>query len=128
MGGGFALLLVADHGFAVASTNYGGLPKRFDSFVGRACPVVGSYGAKDRSLRGTAAKLEGALTAAGVPHDVKEYAEAGHSFLNDHDPSELNALVVLLASDLQQPLSRPVSDRCPAAHSRLLRRAPPFGP
>ena len=97
MGGGFALLLVADHGFAAASTNYGGLPKRFDSFVGRACPVVGSYGAKDRSLRGTAAKLERALAAAGVPHDVKEYAEAGHSFLNDHDPSEFNALVVLLA-------------------------------
>ena len=26
-----------------------------------------------------------ALTAAGVAHDVKEYPEAGHSFLNDHN-------------------------------------------
>jgi len=25
------------------------------------------------------------LTAVGVEHDVKEYPEAGHSFLNDHE-------------------------------------------
>jgi carboxymethylenebutenolidase len=97
MGGGFALLLVADHGFAAASTNYGALPKNFDTFVSRACPVVGSYGAKDRSLRGAAAKLDRSLTAVGIPHDVKEYSDAGHSFLNDHDPAEFNALIVLLA-------------------------------
>ena len=29
------------------------------------------------------ARLDEALTAAGVVHDVKEYANAGHSFLND---------------------------------------------
>ena len=28
-------------------------------------------------------RLEEALTSRGVPHDVKEYPEAGHSFLND---------------------------------------------
>ncbi len=32
-----------------------------------------------------AATLESALTRAGVRHDVKEYPEAGHSFLNRHD-------------------------------------------
>jgi carboxymethylenebutenolidase len=32
-----------------------------------------------------------------VAHDVKEYPDAGHSFLNDHDPAEFNALIVLLA-------------------------------
>ncbi len=97
MGGGFALQLVVDHGFAVASTNYGGIPRRFETFLDSACPIIGSYGGKDRSLRGTAAKLNQVLTAARVPHDVKEYPEAGHSFLNDHDPSEFNALVVWLA-------------------------------
>jgi carboxymethylenebutenolidase len=97
MGGGFALLVVADHGFAVASTNYGSIPRDFDSFLDRSCPIIGSYGAKDWSLRGAAGKLERALTAADVPHDVKEYPEAGHSFLNDHDPREFNALVVLAA-------------------------------
>ena len=28
--------------------------------------------------------MERALTANGVEHDVKEYPDAGHSFLNDH--------------------------------------------
>jgi carboxymethylenebutenolidase len=90
MGGGFALLLVADHGFAVASANYGTIPRHFSDFVDRACPIVGSYGAKDRMLRGAAGKLEDALTAASVAHDVKEYADAGHMFLNDHDPGDLS--------------------------------------
>lgn len=52
MGGGFALMVVAGHGFSVASTNYGTVPKDFERFVSRACPVIGSYGARDRSLRG----------------------------------------------------------------------------
>ncbi|HYA69438.1 MAG TPA: dienelactone hydrolase family protein, partial [Acidimicrobiales bacterium] len=38
-----------------------------------------------RSLRGAADRLERSLSTAGVPHDVKEYPEAGHGFLNDHD-------------------------------------------
>jgi carboxymethylenebutenolidase len=35
--------------------------------------------------RGAAARLEQALAAAGVEHDVKEYPQAGHEFLNDHE-------------------------------------------
>lgn len=34
---------------------------------------------------GAADRLDRALTAAGVEHDVKEYPEAGHAFLNDHE-------------------------------------------
>jgi carboxymethylenebutenolidase len=84
MGGGFALL-TAGRGFDASAPNYGHLPKRLDEALGGACPVVASYGGKDRSLRGTAAKLEAALERAGVEHDVKEYPDAGHSFLNRHD-------------------------------------------
>ncbi|HKT04836.1 MAG TPA: dienelactone hydrolase family protein, partial [Rugosimonospora sp.] len=82
MGGAFALL-VAGRGFDASSVNYGVLPRRLDPVVREACPVVASYGARDRSLRGAAAKLEAALERAAVPHDVKEYPAAGHSFLND---------------------------------------------
>ena len=48
-----------------------------------ACPIVGSFGGKDFSLRGAAAKLETALSNAGIENDVKEYPTAGHAFLND---------------------------------------------
>ena len=47
-------------------------------FLKGACPIVGSYGGKDRSLRGTAGRLDRALTAAGVEHDVKEYPGGPH--------------------------------------------------
>lgn len=82
MGGGFALA-AATLGFGVASANYARLPKNLDEALAGACPVIGSYGGKDRSLVGAAATLDGALTRLGVDHDVKEYPEAGHSFLND---------------------------------------------
>jgi carboxymethylenebutenolidase len=87
MGGGLALLLAPDRGFSVASVNYGTAPKDAytSSFLANACPIVGSYGGKDRTLRGVAARLGGVLTAVGVEHDVKEYPEAGHGFINDHD-------------------------------------------
>jgi carboxymethylenebutenolidase len=83
MGGGFALVAASGHGFEVASANYGMLPRDLDDDLGGACPIVGSYGGRDGSLKGAAQKLVGALTRLGVPHDVKEYPSAGHSFLND---------------------------------------------
>jgi carboxymethylenebutenolidase len=92
MGGAFALALAPAHGFAVSSVNYGMLPKDVESLLAGACPIVGSYGAKDRWLQGAAAKLERALESQGVPHDVKEYADAGHSFLNEHDPADASIL------------------------------------
>ena len=84
MGGGFALLLASGHGFSAASVNYGGpLPKDVDDFLRVSCPVVGSYGGKSRWEQGVADQLEQALQRALIPHDVKEYPEAGHSFMNN---------------------------------------------
>lgn len=82
MGGGFALL-TASRGYDVAASNYGQLPRDLDGALAGACPIVGSFGGRDRGLKNAAAKLETALTSLGVEHDIKEYPTAGHAFLND---------------------------------------------
>jgi carboxymethylenebutenolidase len=82
MGGGFALM-TANQGFAAAAANYGPLPKDLDAALTGACPIVGSYGGKDMSLKGAVARLETALTERDIPHDLKEYPDAGHSFMDE---------------------------------------------
>jgi carboxymethylenebutenolidase len=54
-----------------------------DQALAGACPIVASYGGRDRQLKGAAARLESALDRLGVVHEVKEYPQAGHGFLND---------------------------------------------
>ncbi len=82
MGGRFALVAAAGHGFDASSVNYGMLPSTPDVLAG-ACPIVASYGGRDVALAGAADKVDLHLTRLGVAHDVKEYPRAGHSFLND---------------------------------------------
>lgn len=97
MGGGFALIAAAS-GFDVSAVNYGKLPEKLDKVAADACPIVGSYGGRDRSLRGAAAKLDTALKRAGVDHDVKEYPSASHAFLNEklNGPAPLRPLLKVL--------------------------------
>jgi carboxymethylenebutenolidase len=84
LGGGFAVQMAPGHGFVAASVNYS--QGRGDPAVALrgACPIVGSFGRKDGTLRGAAQKLDRALEALGIDHDVKEYPDAGHAFLNEH--------------------------------------------
>src|SRR6202453_5258029 len=57
MGGGFALLSAGD-GYDVAAVNYGQLPRDLDETLADACPIVASYGGRDRQLRGAASRLD----------------------------------------------------------------------
>jgi carboxymethylenebutenolidase len=84
-GGGFALVAGAQPGFSAAAVNYGVVPSDRSRLDG-LCPVVGSYGARDRIVgRKMAERLERHLSALGVPHDVKTYDGAGHSFFSKLD-------------------------------------------
>jgi len=82
MGGGFALLCAPRDGFAAVSVNYGEVPADAEAFLEGACPVVGSFGARDPMGAQPPSRLEQALTSLGVPHDIKVYPEAGHRFMH----------------------------------------------
>jgi len=81
-GGGFALLAAVRPGFSAAAVNYGNVPAERSRLDG-VCPVVAGYGARDRVVgRKMAKRLERHLSELGVPHDVKSYDDAGHSYFS----------------------------------------------
>lgn len=81
-GGGFALAVAPTGRFAAAGVNYGAVPRSRERLVG-ICPVVASYGRLDKVIGPHGDRLERHLEALGVPHDVKTYDGAGHSFFSD---------------------------------------------
>jgi len=78
-----------DRRLAAVGPFYGAVP-RPRAAVRRLCPVVGSWPGRDFTTK-AAGVLESELTAAGIPHDLKEYPGARHSFFNDrwrtYDPA-----------------------------------------
>jgi carboxymethylenebutenolidase len=90
MGGGFAIAWACTDDRLKAVAPYYGTNPRPLSAVARSCPLVGSYPERDFTAR-SARKLETELERHGIPHDVKIYAGARHSFFNDrsraYDPA-----------------------------------------
>jgi carboxymethylenebutenolidase len=82
MGGGFALVLAGQPGWSASSVNYGILPKDLAAVLDGACPIVASFGGRDRGLAGAAERLSDAAETAGVTIDVREYPQARHGFIN----------------------------------------------
>ena len=99
MGGGYAVALAANRGFAGASVNYGGCPADAEEWLPQSCPIVGSFGGSDNSPLGARAgkRLGELLTELEVPHDVKVYPGVGHGFMNDHAPEDQTLLLRFLA-------------------------------
>jgi carboxymethylenebutenolidase len=85
LGGGFALIAATKPGFRAAAVNYGDVPKDRAKLDG-VCPVVASFGSRDRMFgRNMAERLEAHLSALAVSHDIHTYDHAGHSFFSKHD-------------------------------------------
>jgi carboxymethylenebutenolidase len=83
MGGGFALLCGPREGFGAVAVNYGDVPKNAEQALAGACPVVASFGARDRGMRKDVPEtLERALTVLEIPHDVQVYPGSGHRFMS----------------------------------------------
>ncbi|NCD20585.1 MAG: dienelactone hydrolase family protein [Actinobacteria bacterium] len=110
MGGGFALVAAA-RGFDAAAPNYGHLPKDPLEALRGACPVVASYGRRDPSLRGAAARLEETLDELGVEHDVVEYPGAGHSFMNRDNFGPVDVLLRIGGLGFHEPSAEDAWDR-----------------
>jgi carboxymethylenebutenolidase len=127
LGGGFAVLLAGSGGYDAASVNYGGVPEDAERLLSGACPTIGSYGAKDRSLRHDPARLERALAAHGIPHEVTLYPGAGHSFLNDHTGERSPAWAVLagwlVPSEYHEPSATEARQRIIAFFTEHLARS-----
>ncbi|MFI7134355.1 dienelactone hydrolase family protein [Nonomuraea sp. NPDC050153] len=97
MGGGFALAYAASAppGVRAASVNYGTVPRDQEA-LRSVCPVVASYGGRDKGFGPHGTRLREHMSALGIEHDVEIYPDAGHSFMTDgHHPVAKLALFPL---------------------------------
>jgi carboxymethylenebutenolidase len=128
MGGCFAVMLAPTGAYGAAGVNYG-MIENADRVLAHACPIVASYGGRDRSLRTAPAVLERVLTSHGIDHDVATYPEAGHGFMNDHAPGETPIWAVvsgtLANTGYHEPSAVDARRRIIRFFDRHLRSAPP---
>lgn len=94
MGGGFALLLAKGGLFRAAAPFYGQTPVDLSD----ACPIVASFGGRDRITRAHATELRRQVREHGIPHDIAVYPDAGHSFMNRAPGPLIGAIARLLPS------------------------------
>jgi len=78
MGGAFALILAKTGLFRVSAPFYGEAPERLDG----ACPIVASYGARDKRTAPAFEKIKSEVERLQIPNDLKLYPTAGHNFMN----------------------------------------------
>ncbi len=86
LGGTFAVALAcADNRLRAIAPYYAMNPRPLEA-VRRSCPVVGSYPENDFTTS-AGRKLDAKLAEYNIPHDIKIYPGAKHSFFNDQNPA-----------------------------------------
>jgi carboxymethylenebutenolidase len=83
IGGGFALLYAAGAEVQAVAPFYPAVPD--ERALDGTCPVVASFGGRDRVFGAGGAPLAALLRNLGVDHDVKTYPAAGHGFMARYD-------------------------------------------
>ena len=91
-GGGLAFLMGLNESVRAVAPNYGKAPP--DELLAQSCPVVGSWGGRDKFLRKDPPRVAAALEAAGVANDLKVYPDAGHSFANQPEGHDISRTLV----------------------------------
>jgi carboxymethylenebutenolidase len=86
MGGGFASAWACKDNRLKAIAPYYGVSPRPIEAIQRSCPVVGSYPNGDFTTS-HGHKIEAGLEKYDIPHDIKFYQGARHSFFNDKGPT-----------------------------------------
>lgn len=82
LGGSIVLTWACTDERLAAIAPYYGMAPRPRRAIRRMCPVVGSWPDRDVTTK-SAGVLEGQLTGAGIPHDLKVYPGTKHAFFND---------------------------------------------
>lgn len=84
LGGGLALqLAIHEPRLAACVVNYGALPGRAAELQSIEAPVLGNFGAVDRSIPTSKVRaFETAMRGLGKSVDIKLYEGAGHAFAN----------------------------------------------
>lgn len=85
LGGSFVTAWACTDDRLRAVASYYGMNPRPLEAVRYSCPVVGSYPEKDFTSA-QAQKLQRELEHHGVPHDIKIYSDARHSFFDERRP------------------------------------------
>jgi carboxymethylenebutenolidase len=83
IGGGFALLYAAGADIQAVAPFYPAVPEE-DRLRG-VCPVVASFGGRDRVFGAGGPELAATLDRLGVPNDIRTYPDAGHGFMARYD-------------------------------------------
>jgi len=84
IGGGFALLCAPRPGWDAVAVNYGNVPEDAEAVLAGSCPIVGSYGGRDKGISTKQPeRLQRALVVLDVPHDIQVYPGSGHRFMSE---------------------------------------------